>query len=226
VPLLEVICCTLADCLAAESGGAGRIELVRHPARGGFTPPLDLVEAVLVRLRIPVRVILREDENHEIPPSAAPSLHASACLLARLPLDGVVLGFRRAGQPDLALTQSVLAEAPTRRATFHHAFEELENPLEAIASLKTLPSIDRILSHGGPGSWQEKAARLAQYSAAAAPQIQILAGGGLTEDAITLLRRLTPLTEFHAGRAARATPDPNAPVSESRVARLVSLLNP
>lgn len=225
MPLLEVICRSLDDCLAAEAGGASRIELVRDPAHGGLTPPLALVESVLARLRIPVRAILRESEDHEIPPSAVPPLLEATRQLARFPLDGLVLGFRRATSPDLALTAAVLAQAPNFRATFHHAFEELDDPLSAISALKAIPQIDRILSYGGPGSWPEKAARLAQYSAAAAPEIRILAGGGLTEESIALLRRSTPLEEFHAGRAARSAPDPDAPVSQSAVARLAALLH-
>jgi copper homeostasis protein len=63
---LEVIATGVADAVAAEQGGADRIELVADLARGGMTPPLAVVESVLDRVGIPVRVMLRETERHDI----------------------------------------------------------------------------------------------------------------------------------------------------------------
>ena len=38
--LLEVIATSLDDALAAEDGGAGRLEIVHDLERGGLTPPV------------------------------------------------------------------------------------------------------------------------------------------------------------------------------------------
>jgi copper homeostasis protein len=38
--MLEVIACSVADAVAAERGGADRLELVRDLNVGGLTPPL------------------------------------------------------------------------------------------------------------------------------------------------------------------------------------------
>ena len=48
---LEVIATSVDDALAAEQGGAARVELVRSLDRGGLTPPLALVDAVLAHVR-------------------------------------------------------------------------------------------------------------------------------------------------------------------------------
>jgi copper homeostasis protein len=61
--LLEVIACSVEDAEAAEQGGAGRLEVVRELGRGGCTPELALVRAILDRVSIPVRVMLRESDG-------------------------------------------------------------------------------------------------------------------------------------------------------------------
>lgn len=218
MPLLEVIACSVEDAVEAEAGGADRIELVRDLARGGFTPPIALVHTVLSAVSIPVRVMLRASENHEVDEeSEIRKLLENARALAALPIDGLVLGLRRGPVPDLPLTARLLAAAPNHHATFHHAFEELSHPLEAIAQLKRLPQIDRILTYGGPGPWTSKIAALQSYLAAAAPEIRILAGGGIDESVLRLLRRETQIEEFHAGRAARLPATAAGKVARARV---------
>jgi copper homeostasis protein len=220
--LLEVICQTEEDARQAEDGGAHRIELVRGIARGGFTPSCDVIDAVVRATRLPVRVMIREDTNHDVTNKARiASMAASVRRANELGASGVVLGLRRGRKPDCALTARLLAAGAGLPATFHHAFEELDDPLAAIALLKTIPAIDRILSHGGHLAWEAKAAHLEELRRAALPEITLLAGGGVDESVIRLLRRRTGLCEFHAGRAARGGPDAEAPVSAARVKRLV-----
>jgi copper homeostasis protein len=187
--LLEVIACTVADAVEAEAGGAGRIELVRDLHLGGMTPPLPLVKDVLASVTIPVRVMVRETVSHEVErPSDRDLLHAAAHNFARLAIDGIVLGFLRNGSVDLELMGSVLEAAGNPKATFHRAFEETRDPYDVIAVLKRLGRVDRILTKVTP----------ALYVAAAAPEIIMLAGGGITTN--------TPeLREFHIGSAARHT---------------------
>src|SRR5690606_6464338 len=64
-------------------------------------------------------------------------------------VDGLVLGFANSSGPDIELTRKILAFAPSLNATFHHAFEETKDKFAAIEKLKTVPQIDRILSHRG-----------------------------------------------------------------------------
>jgi len=88
-------------------------------------------------------------------------------------------------------------------ATFHHAFEEAADQLRAVSQLKNMSQVDRILSHGGLEGLDERRDRLDTYARAAAPEITIIAGGGIDADAIALLKRTTAIREFHVGRAAR-----------------------
>ena len=66
-----------------------------------------------------------------------------------------------------------------------------------------MTQVDRILSSGGSGELEVRRLRLDAYEHAAAPEIRIIAGGGIDLDAIKILRRTTSIREFHVGRAAR-----------------------
>lgn len=63
--ILEVIACSVADAVAAERGGAGRLEIVRDLGRGGLTPPLELVADIKEAIHLPLRVMLRESDGYE-----------------------------------------------------------------------------------------------------------------------------------------------------------------
>jgi copper homeostasis protein len=225
-PLLEVIACTVADAVEAEKGGAKRLEIVSDLERGGLTPSLELVRDILTVISVPVRVMLRENGGYEIGSKAEMRrLVDAAAQFSKLRIDGVVLGFLRSGRIDLAATREILQAAPQLKATFHHAFEEIE-PLEAIAELKKLKQVDRILSHGGTGDWPEKMQRLARYQMEASQEIEIIAGGGLDSETIKRIAATTAIREFHVGRAARSGLRVERGVEAARVKRLVEALNP
>jgi copper homeostasis protein len=202
--MLEVIACSVADAVEAQRGGAGRLEVVRDLERGGLTPPVELVRAIKDAVDLPLRVMVRESDGYQ--PSGEPEVER-LCLAAdefsKLDVDGLVLGFLKDKTIDLELTARVLAAAPRLKATFHHAFEDVADQRQAINEIKRLPQVDRILSHGGPGELEERRQRLSAYAHAAAPEITIIAGGGIDSRAIALLQRTTAILEFHVGRAAR-----------------------
>jgi len=137
-PVLEVIACSVSDALEAQRGGAGRLEIIRDFHRGGMTPSLDLVRDILDAVTLPVRVMLREHESYEADEEQIEKLCATAMMLSQLNLDGLVLGFLKAGEIDVQSTGRVLSCAPNLNATFHHAFEEAQDPLRAIQHLKQL----------------------------------------------------------------------------------------
>jgi len=202
--ILEVIVCSVADAIEARKGGAGRLEVVRELERGGLTPPVELVRAIKNAMDLPLRVMVRESDGYGTSgETEVEKLCAAANEFSKLDVDGLVLGFLKGTTIDLDLTARVLAAARGSKATFHHAFEDAADQLQAIAEIKKFPQVDRILSHGGPGELDERRQRLDAYAHAATPEITIIAGGGIDSRAIALLQRTTAVREFHVGRAAR-----------------------
>ncbi len=219
MPALEVIACSAADAVAAERGGASRLEVVRALETGGLTPPISLVKDIKGAVSIPVRVMLRENEEFEIGDrEELTRLCDSARELARLDIDGIVLGFLQGRGLDLAAARQILSCAPHLKATFHRAFEEVENPQAALGVLKTLPQFDRLLvspaRFGG----------LKQLVESAAPELTVVAGGGIDRANIRPLRESAAICEFHVGGAARHNGDIRQPVDTALVQELAALV--
>src|ERR1044072_1403787 len=232
----EVIVCCVADAVEAQKGGASRLEVVRDLDRGGLTPSIQLVQAIKDAVDLPLRVMVRErdgygtrDENcgaredgYGVRNEAeVERLCVATREFAKLRVDGLVLGFLKKDQIDLDLTARVLACAPETHATFHHAFENASDQQQAVLEINKLPQIDRILSHSGSGDLHERAQRLDRYVQIAAPEITIIAGGGIDLDAIALLKRTTSVREFHVGRAVREGIQVNGGVRADLVRSLV-----
>jgi copper homeostasis protein len=217
--LLEVIVTSLQDAREAEAGGADRLEIVRDLEVGGLTPPFALVQEIIAGVATPARVMVRETASFTV--KGKPEMDRLLRTmegLASLPIDGVVLGFLDNGRVDLRTTARILSKAPWLRATFHRAFEETLAPFDDLAVLENLPQVDRILTSGGAGAWNEKAGKLEALQRAC-ERITILAGGGMTLEGVRYLRKHTTLREFHVGAAVRIPASLAGTVSAKQVAR-------
>ncbi|MGH9370542.1 MAG: copper homeostasis protein CutC [Vicinamibacterales bacterium] len=219
--LLEVIVQSVEDALAAEAGGADRLEVVRAIERDGLTPPAELVRAIVSASRLPLRVMVRETDSFTVAGAQElTALQRALAAFADIGVDGAVLGFAKGGAPDLQTTTAVLSAAPTLPVTFHRAFDSLGDPLAAIDALQSLPQVDRILTSGGSGDWAARCRRFAQYTARAGSRLTILAGGGVDADGVQMLASTGCVREAHVGRAACEPPRPGAPVAAERVKSL------
>ncbi len=223
--ILEIIVNTLADAIEAEAGGADRLELVRDLESGGLTPDLDLVKQILAAVKIPVRVMLREKAAMELSgPDELATLCKNAAEIDALGVDGLVAGFIRNDEVDWDTLHAIAQAAPGTKITFHRAFDFLPDPIAAIHQLKSLPQVDRILTPGEPGEWPERRERLRLWQQAAAPEITILAAGGMLEPVIAGLMTDPYILEVHIGRAARVPADTFGEVSRANVAALKGLI--
>jgi copper homeostasis protein CutC len=221
--LLEVIVQSVADARAAAEGGADRLEVVRAIRDGGLTPPLELVRAIAAEVSLPLRVMVRENAGYSTNGEELPALRLAIAGFAAEAVDGAVLGFAVEHEPAIRETVRVLEAAPAIKATFHRAFDDLCNPLEAIDRLAEIPQIDRILTSGGAGIPAERCGRLRRYTARANGRLIIVAGSAVDEEMLAFIARTGCVAEVHVGRAARADGNQESPVSAARVARLREL---
>jgi copper homeostasis protein len=224
--ILEVIVTSVDDAIAAEKGGATRLEVISHFEQDGLTPSFALVEAVTRAVRIPIRVMMRERDDFVVQDEAElDRLCESARAFADLNVDGLVVGFLRDGQIDLTAMQRILACTPTLKATFHRAFEAVHDPVAALAVLRQLPQVDCVLTSGGDGDWPMRAQRLARLQVQCGAAIQVLVGGGVTRDVIDFVGETTPIRAFHLGRAVREPQTVTGRVIAKRVAEMRSRLD-
>lgn len=224
--LLEVIACSVEDSVAAEAGGANRLEIISHYEVGGLTPPVEMVREIAARVKIPLRVMLRESEPFEVRDEREiERLCQSARAFAEIGVDGLVLGFLKAGGKAINHDQvaRVLAAAPTVSVTFHRAVEDLPDHRAAIVELKRHRQIDRILTSGGSGIWADKVERFAAWQQLAQPEIEILVGGGTDAEVIRLLKPVG-IREFHVGKAVREGQRIDGVVLADKVRELKTLI--
>ena len=214
--LLEVIASSVDDAIEAEQGGAGRVELCVNLAAGGMTPPIEMVRQVARRVQIPVRVMVCENDSYSRPGAAElRRLCGTMRKMGDLGVEGVVIGFDLAGVLDVESLTAIVAAAPVLRVTFHRVFERLRDRVGAVGLLKTIPQVDRILLCDG--DWDP-------LVRASAPEIRLIAGGGLKMEDFLRLLATTKVREFHTGRPVRGGQQSDGRVNARLVRNLIEQL--
>jgi copper homeostasis protein len=217
---LEVIACSLEDAVAAQAGGASRIELTVRLDQDGLTPPLELARAVMGQVRIPVRAMLRDRADFEVGSvDDLAKLKREAIELAGLGVEGLVTGFVSGESLDFEALDAILSALPGVRFTIHRAIEHTRDPLATLRQLRRFTNADRALVSGGPGSIADWKARLADYRQALGAGRRLIAGGGLTIGMLPLLREDSGLTAFHLGRAVRTPESAEGKIDAVKVRR-------
>ena len=221
---LEVIVQSVGDARAAEEGGADRLEVVRSIEHGGLTPALDVVHEIAAAVRLPMRVMVRENAGFTIGNGELRRLQEAAASLEAANVDGIVIGFAGGGSLRLPDLENVLSAASRVRVTFHRAFDSLDDPIAAIPLVARCAQVDRILTSGGTGAPAARVETLRRY-AKVAGRLTMVAGGGVDDAAAAMFAQSNCVTEIHIGRAARADRVPGSPVAARSVAAIRALLD-
>ncbi|MFJ7588376.1 copper homeostasis protein CutC [Streptomyces sp. NPDC097617] len=202
--LLEVIALDVEDAVAAQAGGADRLELVTDMAADGLTPPRETFAAIRAAVDIPLRVMLRRADGF-----AAGDVSELVRVARELRAEGAqefVLGFLDAdGAPDLAAVEAVVAELDGCRWTFHRAIDRAADRDQLRKALADLPGLDTFLTAGSPeGVEAGLPVLLAEAARRGEPGYgaRILVGGGLTLGHLPVLVA-GGIDGFHIGGAAR-----------------------
>lgn len=195
----EVCANSVESCLAAQAGGADRVELCAGIPEGGTTPSYgDITTArellthtrlhVIIRPRggdflytpLEQRIMLKDIENAR-----------------RLGADGVVFGcLTSEGDIDIALMKQLLEAAQGMSVTFHRAFDVCRQPKQALETLIQL-GCHRILTSGVQPTAEQGIPLLKELQAQADGRIILLAGCGVNENNIARIASETGIREFH-----------------------------
>ncbi|MBW4718940.1 copper homeostasis protein CutC [Saccharothrix sp. SC076] len=197
--MLEVIALDAADAVAAQAGGAHRLELVTDMARSGMTPPPALVRSVLAATDLPVRVMLRDADGFA--PGSLDGLRRDAAALREAGATEFVLGFLDAGgRVDEDTCRAVLSEIDGCAWTFHRALDNAADPEAAWGVVAGL-GCDTVLASGAPGGVADGFPVLERL-AARQDEVALLVGGGLKQEHVAPLKA-AGATGFHVGGAVR-----------------------
>jgi copper homeostasis protein len=196
--LIEACVDTVHSALAAEAGGADRIELCDNLVEGGTTPSAGMIEECIARLGIPVFVIIRPRGGDFLYTSSEITVMLRDIAHARrLGVKGIVTG---ALERDATVSGNVMRELLVAAAplpvTFHRAFDVVQDPRRALETLVELGA-SRVLTAGQAATALEGATAIAASVEQSAGRITIIAGGGITEDNVAEVVRITGVTEVH-----------------------------
>ncbi|MFD6891210.1 copper homeostasis protein CutC [Streptomyces sp. NPDC059957] len=226
--LLEVIALDVEDAVAAQAGGADRLELVTDMAADGLTPPRETFAAIRAAVDIRLRVMLRKADGFSA--GSAQDVERLVEEARALRAEGAqefVLGFLNPdGSPDLTAVEAVVAELGGCGWTFHRAIDRAADRDQLRKAVADLPGLDTYLTAGAAGGVDEGLpVLLAEAAKAGTPgyEPRILVGGGLALSHLPVLRE-AGIDAFHIGGAARPS-GWDRPVSAAAVESWRALLS-
>jgi copper homeostasis protein len=198
---LEVCANSLTSALAAQEGGAIRVELCDNLNEGGTTPSYGQIKMARKLLNIKLYVLIRPREGDFLYSDIEfEIIKADVQYCIDAGCDGVVIGILNAdgsiNKPRCAeLVQ--MAKKSGLGVTFHRAFDmcnDMDKALEDIIEL----GCERILTSGGKSTAPEGANVIARLIEKAAGRIIIMPGSGVSESTVAELVHITKVTEIHS----------------------------
>ncbi|MFC7905577.1 MULTISPECIES: copper homeostasis protein CutC [Streptomyces] len=204
--VLEVIALGVEDAVAAQAGGADRLELVTDMAADGLTPPVETFTGIRAAVDLDLRVMLRLADGFAV--GDVERVVRAASELRDAGADEFVLGFLDAdGSVDLVAMERVVAELDGCRWTFHRAIDRAADRDALRKQLDGMPGLDTYLTAGAAGGVDEGLPTLlAEAARDGEPgyEQRVLVGGGLRLDHVPDLLA-AGIDAFHIGGAARPT---------------------
>lgn len=180
MPTFELCAPDLAAAVAADRGGADRIELCTDLPVGGITPDPALLASVLASVSIPVRVLIRPRAGNFVFTAEEFTVMQRQVEAAKIAgAHGVAIGVLQAdGRVDVKRSRELAELARPMKVTFHRAFDmtaDLGDALEAVVET----GADTLLTSGGAADVCSGAESIARIRRQAANRLEVMAGGGL-----------------------------------------------
>lgn len=197
--LFEICANSVESCIAAQAGGANRVELCAGIPEGGTTPSYgDIIIAREVLNTTKLHVIIRPRGGDFLySPLEQRIMLKDIDNARRLGADGVVFGCLTAeGDIDITLMKQLMEAAGDMSVTFHRAFDVCRNPQKALEDIIGL-GCNRILTSGQQPTAEQGIPLLKELEKQAAGRIILLAGCGVNETNIAHIARETGIHEFH-----------------------------
>jgi copper homeostasis protein len=196
---LEIIGFNIESCIAAQTGGAHRIELCDNPSEGGTTPSYGFIKAAREKLSIELYVMIRprggdflySDDEFEIMKQDITTCKNCGC-------DGVVFGILTPdGSVDKKKCKELIDHAYPLGVTFHRAFDRTKDAFQSLEDIIEI-GCERILTSGLQAKGADGAELIKQLIQRAEDRIIIMPGSGVNSQNIISLAESTGAIEFHS----------------------------
>lgn len=198
-PLFEVCIDSVVGAIAAEAGGAGRVELCSALELGGLSPSIGLLAATVAATSLPVMAMVRpRGGNFCYSETEIRIMETDIAACKKTGAAGLVFGALLAdGRIDVATTERLVRAARPLPVTFHRAFDYCADPFLALDQLIDI-GVERVLTSGQAASAPQGRELLRGLIDRATGRIGILPGGGIRPQHTKALLSYTGAAEFHA----------------------------
>ncbi|MEZ4824714.1 MAG: copper homeostasis protein CutC [Bacteroidia bacterium] len=202
--VLEICIDSVAGAIAAQNGGAHRVELCDNLVEGGTTPSMGMISLCREKVSIDIMVMIRprggdflyDDGEFEV-------MKRDILQVKTMGITGVVLGILLPdGNIDTARVSELVTLARPLEVTFHRAFDMTPDADKALDELMDM-GIERVLTSGQEAEAIQGIDCIRRLVKRAAGRISVMPGGGINENNIGQMVAATAVTECHSTAKSR-----------------------
>ena len=203
---LEIACFNLESALIAQENGADRVELCDEIHLGGTTPNLEIIKQAREQLTIDLFVMIRpRGENFVYSDDEFQQMKESIVTIKKLKVDGFVFGILKDDNSvNLIQNKELIELAKPLPCSFHRAFDQVLNPIEALEEIINCGFIT-ILTSGNASDVNLGKSQLKVFVQKANKRINIMPGGGLRSSNLDKIQQKTKATYFHSSAITDST---------------------
>ena len=197
--ILEIAVHSFQSALAAQEGGADRIELCIALQTGGLSPDPGLLHLVMESISLPVHVLIRPRVGDFVYDSYEFKTMLRLVEICRdSEVDGVVIGCLTSdGQIHSDQIRKIKDVSGDLDLTFHRAIDVCTNVLGALDLLREV-GFDRVLTSGqSVTAWQGRQMIRKMMEHIAGSQLVIMPGAGVNASNIAQILSETGCQEIH-----------------------------
>ena len=191
--VLEVCVDSVESAVAAEKGGATRLELCANLIIGGTTPSVALFDAVKAAVSIPINVLIRPRFGDFLYTDAEYDIMCREIeMFAARGANAVVIGALNAdGTLDKEKMRGMIAAANGIHITMHRAFDVCRDAFRTLEEALEL-GVDTILTSGQKANAWDGREMIGVLMEKAGERADILVGAGVSAKMIEDFRREYP----------------------------------
>lgn len=199
---LEICVDSVESAIAAQTGGADRVELCANLNEDGTTPSAGMIALARQSLQIGLHVMIRPRGGDFVYSEVEFAIMQNDIAVAKeLDVAGVVFGVLKPDRTiDVAQARRLVELARPLAVTFHRAFDVVADPQGALEELLSL-RIDRLLTSGQAKTAPQGLPVITRLVQQAAGRIKIMPASGINPQNIRPLINKSGVSDIHVGSA-------------------------